>query len=256
MNLRLEMLQVARLAPNLLGDSASLVEKFIRSEQNSDGGFKDRAGQSDLYYTVFGLDSLLALQAEIPGDSVAGFLDQAGTGENLDFIHLCCLARCWGTLQHATPIRCAPEIREALMERLILFRSRDGGFNLLPRQATGSVYASFLAAGAFGDLAAQVPEPITLIQSLKRLETSDGAWANDLHGKTGSTPSLHRGTEWLVGKIECGEWQQPSPIGFYFAKLWYYERLYPLIFSVAALGKAIKVNMDEEKLSEFRPLGA
>ena len=32
MNLRLEMLQVARLAPNLLGDSASLVEKFIRSE--------------------------------------------------------------------------------------------------------------------------------------------------------------------------------------------------------------------------------
>jgi squalene-hopene/tetraprenyl-beta-curcumene cyclase len=30
-----------------------------------------------------------------------------------------------------------------------------------------------------------------------------------------------------------------SPIGFYFAKLWYYERLYPLIFTVAALGQAL-----------------
>jgi squalene-hopene/tetraprenyl-beta-curcumene cyclase len=28
----------------------------------------------------------------------------------------------------------------------------------------------------------------------------------------------------------------PSPIGLYFAKLWYYEKLYPLIFTVASLG--------------------
>jgi squalene-hopene/tetraprenyl-beta-curcumene cyclase len=26
----------------------------------------------------------------------------------------------------------------------------------------------------------------------------------------------------------------PSPIGFYFAKLWYFEKLYPLIFQVGA----------------------
>ena len=31
-----------------------------------------------------------------------------------------------------------------------------------------------------------------------------------------------------------------SPIGFYFAKLWYYERLYPLVFTVAALGHAVR----------------
>jgi squalene-hopene/tetraprenyl-beta-curcumene cyclase len=27
------------------------------------------------------------------------------------------------------------------------------------------------------------------------------------------------------------------PIGFYFAKLWYFERLYPLIWTTGALGK-------------------
>jgi squalene-hopene/tetraprenyl-beta-curcumene cyclase len=29
----------------------------------------------------------------------------------------------------------------------------------------------------------------------------------------------------------------PSPIGFYFAKLWYFERMYPLVFAVSALGR-------------------
>ena len=50
--------------------------------------------------------------------------------------------------------------------------------------------------------------------------------------------AVQQGTEWLVGKVETGEWKRPSPLGFYFARLWYYERLYPLIFTVGALGRA------------------
>jgi squalene-hopene/tetraprenyl-beta-curcumene cyclase len=46
-----------------------------------------------------------------------------------------------------------------------------------------------------------------------------------------------RGVQWLVARVESGEWRRASPIGFYFAKLWYSERLYPLIWTVAALGR-------------------
>jgi prenyltransferase beta subunit len=66
MSIRLEMLQVARLGPKLLGESSDLVEDYLRREQNDDGGFKDRTGKSDLYYTVFGIDGLLAMQADLP----------------------------------------------------------------------------------------------------------------------------------------------------------------------------------------------
>jgi squalene-hopene/tetraprenyl-beta-curcumene cyclase len=45
-------------------------------------------------------------------------------------------------------------------------------------------------------------------------------------------------TNWLISRVESGTWTQPAPIGFYFAKLWYYEKLYPMIFTVGALGKA------------------
>ncbi|HET6881488.1 MAG TPA: hypothetical protein VFI31_15100, partial [Pirellulales bacterium] len=56
---------------------------------------------------------------------------------------------------------------------------------------------------------------------------------------------IERGLEWLIEAVEDGRFRQSSPIGFYFAKLWYYEALYPLIFSVAALGRAER---------QFRPM--
>jgi squalene-hopene/tetraprenyl-beta-curcumene cyclase len=51
-------------------------------------------------------------------------------------------------------------------------------------------------------------------------------------------PAVHRGLAWLIERIEAGGLHDPTPIGFYFAKLWYFEKLYPMIFSVAALGRA------------------
>lgn len=50
--------------------------------------------------------------------------------------------------------------------------------------------------------------------------------------------AFDRGVAWLVDRVESGAWRDAAPIGFYFAKLWYFEKLYPLIFTVAALGKA------------------
>jgi squalene-hopene/tetraprenyl-beta-curcumene cyclase len=50
--------------------------------------------------------------------------------------------------------------------------------------------------------------------------------------------SLARGINWLIEAVEQNRHTVPAPIGFYFAKLWYYERLYPQIFTVAALTRA------------------
>ena len=50
--------------------------------------------------------------------------------------------------------------------------------------------------------------------------------------------AVARGAAWLVARVESGGWTQPAPIGFYFAKLWYHERLYPMIFTVGALRAA------------------
>lgn len=96
------------------------------------------------------------------------------------------------------------------------------------------------------------------VEWLVRTQNSDGSWGTSGRGPGSveessmvlealthvaiSRPddpalrrSIRRGAEWLVANVEMGTWREPEPIGFYFAKLWYFERLYPMIFSVAAL---------------------
>ena len=51
---------------------------------------------------------------------------------------------------------------------------------------------------------------------------------------------VEAGLEWLFRATDNCQHRETAPIGLYFAKLWYYEKLYPQIFTVAALGRAIR----------------
>ncbi|MCA9249272.1 MAG: hypothetical protein KDA42_19255, partial [Planctomycetales bacterium] len=51
--------------------------------------------------------------------------------------------------------------------------------------------------------------------------------------------AIEQGLAFLVQAVEEDRHREPSPIGLYFAKLWYHEHLYPYISTVSALGQAI-----------------
>jgi squalene-hopene/tetraprenyl-beta-curcumene cyclase len=61
----------------------------------------------------------------------------------------------------------------------------------------------------------------------------------------GSKESLERGIRWLVERVEDDSFSDASPIGFYFAKLWYFEQLYPIIFITGALGRALQITSSD-----------
>lgn len=180
------MLQVARLAPNLLHESAERVLQFLRDQFNDDGGGKDRAGGSDLYYTVFALEGLIALQADLPEQAVRSYLTSFGDGEALDFVHLTCLARCWSALGNDSLVdghRCG------ILERIESYRCTDGGYSTKPQQENGTAYHSFLAYGAYQDLRKPIPSPERITTCLAGLRTGDGAYANDQSMRLGTTPT-------------------------------------------------------------------
>jgi prenyltransferase beta subunit len=179
------MLQVARLAPTLLGESRDLVRDFYLRRLNPDGGFQNRAGESDLYYTVFGLEGLAALEQEMPSTTPA-YLTQFGNGEAQDFVHLTCLARAWATASRSgAPL----EVGGALLQRIEAFRSADGGYSVAAGAAFGTPYGAFLALGAIEDLRSEPPEPDRLLASVMRLRAADGAFANHEGATAGSTPA-------------------------------------------------------------------
>ncbi len=175
---------MARLAPRLLGDSTDLVRAFFREQLSMEGAGLDRDGRPDLYYTIFALAGMQALDVEIPRERVVRFLNQHGDGQGLDFVHVSALARCWSVVgKDAMP----KGLDRALLERVETYRKDDGGYEGDAKLVHGTAYGAFVALGAYEDLGRTPPSPLKLIQSLKRLETPDGAWSNVPNVPVGAT---------------------------------------------------------------------
>ena len=62
-----------------------------------------------------------------------------------------------------------------------------------------------------------------------------------------SQVAAQRGVDWLISAVESNCVDKSWPIGFYFAKLWYFEKLYPLIFATSALGRAMQIKHELNK---------
>lgn len=215
------MLQVARLAPKMLGDATGNVIAFLRSQQNSDGGFKDRGGNSDLYYTVFGVEALTALQANFDLALLDRYLSQFGDGAFLDFVHLACLARGWANLPRE---RLDATIRTGLLDRIESHRSADGGYAASPGEPAGSLYGCFLALGACQDLGVELPNSDGVFHCIRSLRAKDGGYANDPGFPHGLTPSTAAAAALLrqldqLAPPELGPWllARCRPEGGFFA---------------------------------------
>lgn len=82
---------------------------------------------------------------------------------------------------------------------------------------------------------------------------SEGLIGSDA-GKDALGESIIRGIEFLIDGLEKNRHRISWPIGFYFAKLWYHEKLYPPIFTAVALGKFLRLAADNEKSKDSEKL--
>ncbi len=136
-----------------------------------------------LYYTVFGVDGLLALRADVPSGALLGYLRSFGDGEALDLVHLACLARGWGALPQ-TLRQEAPA--DGILARLENHRSADGGYHAAPSAERGTLYGCFLAWGAYQDLGRELPDAARTAR-LHRA-TANGRWRIQQPGRFADRP--------------------------------------------------------------------
>ncbi len=89
-----------------------------------------------------------------------------------------------------------------------------------------------------------IEETAVAVEALARvasIESGDAA-TSDLRRR--SAEAAARGARWLTERTGGGTTFPTAPIGLYFAKLWYAEDLYPLVFTVAAIERAATVTSD------------
>ena len=249
--------------PKSLGEPISAAIRWLLGLQNRDGGFPtfcrgwgtlpfDRSSPD---ITAHAIRSLIATYRSLPhGSNVSTSILMGELGA-------------WGgnwhtpaTMPHGFGFSIPKSIGRSFrfLRRVqrpdgswlpLWFGNQHAPDDINPTYGTARVLAAFRDAGLGDDEATKHG-----VEWLLANQNDDGGWGGikgtpssveetalaveilcDLAGDSSGTV---RGVQWLIQAVEDGSYLGPSPIGFYFAKLWYFERLYPLIFTVAALRAA------------------
>lgn len=155
--------------------------QYILSRQNADGGFPGRDGESDLYYTGFGLRGLAALDALTPGiaERAANFLRgcltrQTSVVDFFSFLYSCAMVQASAGIDVLEgsaadwPARVAAELEK--------FRTRDHGYNKSPGAPSGSTYHTFLVGLCFDLLGRSLPNPDDVLRFVQARRREDGGY--------------------------------------------------------------------------------
>ncbi|MHC5075251.1 MAG: prenyltransferase/squalene oxidase repeat-containing protein [Planctomycetota bacterium] len=184
MTIRLEMIEALSRSKTVLEDSTSLVINFLQSKINPDGGFKGRGEQSDLYYTFFGLEALIALGSSLPRDNISDYLKESMKTKPKDLVHLASLIRCCVNL---TNDRIEGKLCDSFIKDIECYRCKDGGYANTTNVDKGTVYGCFFALTAYQDLELDLPDSALTVECIQNLCNSDGSFSNDSIIHIGST---------------------------------------------------------------------
>jgi len=117
---------------------------------------------------------------------------------------------------------CLP-MQSRAVQWLVSARNQDGGWGPA-KSVKSSVEETALALDALADVLLQLDNRPEMYENLHVSEE-------------GLRSAVSRGASSLIEMLSVSHPVSAAPIGLYFAKLWYFEELYPYIFSVSALHK-------------------
>ncbi|MCZ4693854.1 hypothetical protein DWB61_09415 [Ancylomarina euxinus] len=219
-NCNQEILKALFKTKELLSDEALLqIRTFVDRAKYQQGGFEDRAGKPDIYYTVFGYTLAFVYDIELDIEKEFTFLERWKETQEADLIHAVCFIRCYMLLlimQQKQKFGFKPNVSDfdsflgkIFMKGLIKkvkkycqpyfelvesYRSNDGGYNHNEKQAEqATVYASFLVWTLYHDLNEETSRLNRITHQIETLRCKDASFANDNSSQSGVTSATAAG---------------------------------------------------------------
>jgi geranylgeranyl transferase type-2 subunit beta len=154
---------------------------FLRAAQNADGGFSGREGDSDLYYTAFGLRCLAVLGALSPelATRAAIYLkrclnQQASVIDLFSLLYAAALVQASGgpDVLAESPSDWPKRVAEVLES----CRTADAGYAKTPGSKSGSTYHTFLVGLCYQLLGQPIPRAGEVVRFLASRRREDGGY--------------------------------------------------------------------------------
>jgi len=183
MTIRQDLVRAAARAKEVLDESTNLVAQFLSSKIDPDGGFRGRSSKSDLYYTMFAIEGMIAVCPDFSFELTRKYLRQLDSKlDSMGMVDLDCYLRCMADISDGFSFG----ETQRLMD---VFRTPDGGYNIERSAEKGTAYGCFLALGAFQDSGLEIPHGDKILDCLNSLKTISGGYSNEYGMTAGSTPA-------------------------------------------------------------------
>lgn len=154
---------------------------FVLTFLRDDGGFAGREGDSDLYYTSFGVRCLAMLDGLSPSEAeqIGGYLaaqpwHRLGTVDLVNWLYSVLVVQTAGGVDPLADAGADWPMQVAV--RLEQVRTNDGGYAKSEAGAAGSTYHSFLVALTYELLGLPLPRPNALAQFIYDMQRDDGGF--------------------------------------------------------------------------------
>lgn len=208
------------------------INSFVITQKSENGGFVDRAGKADLYYTVFGYTLALILDNKLNISKERNYLERIKHEGSLDFVHAICLIRCIFLLElialkQKSGVKASSFLRinfgkdiilnkliktvksncKGLLEEVEEYSSKDGGYNHNSKnEEKSTIYANYLVWTMYQDFKVDQSKLDKIKSANKALQLSNGSFANEDMSLDGVTSSTAAGLIMNLTSTKSKEW--------------------------------------------------
>lgn len=176
-------------------DALSRVRQFIESQRTDNAAFKNKSGQEDIYYTVFGLMVSYVLGIEIDRKKTAAYLKRLDS-DSMDLIHYAAYMRCLMIMRLVQDGKIG-----FLLKSLSRTKIRElDGFTGLPHNDLQSPYTRFIWLSLLEDTGQPVANKEAILQSLDLYKVPGGGYAN-IQGNSAATTNATVAALSVVGQL-------------------------------------------------------
>lgn len=154
--------------------------KKIMTFYQYDGGFSGRRGESDLYYTTFGIRCLHALN-KIDDNiklNTKSYLDKTELTDPIDILSYVLIS---------SMIDNREIDKKRITDLIELYRKDDGGYGKTLNEEFGTIYITFIVATCYNLLGTRIPKTNNLKQFIMKHMMNDHGFSKTRFGKQSST---------------------------------------------------------------------